>query len=230
MNFSSYDILSSLEQEFYTLLGYYHFEKDYSLYDFYQAYKLRGDDPEVYLEYHDKWDYDMVKKYCDTRINFKDAEHRMAADNSKARELYLQYHYSDIYKKNHDKSFHSEASPVYIEAVKFIQFILRLKVYKGEIGVEGNPTSNRKISFISKYIDLPLLELNSRYLKPDSKYDISISINTDDSAIFQTDLSQEYAYVLAALLEEGYDIENAYQYIDYIRDLSLKQSFIKDND
>ena len=99
-----------------------------------------------------------------------------------------------------------------------------------EIGIEGNPTSNRKISFINKYIDLPLLELNSSYIKPESKYNLSVSINTDDSAIFQTDLSQEYAYVVAALLREGHDIESVYKYIDYIRELSLMQSFVRDED
>lgn len=230
LSYTEYDILSMLEREFDRVKGYYNFDKLYTLYDFYEAYKLRGDDPEVYLEYNDGWNYDKVKFCCQTRINWHDPEHQSAANNPKARELYIKYHYCDKYKANHFKTFTGEASSIYIDAVKLVQFILRLKIYRMEIGIEGNPTSNRKISFINKYIDLPLLELNSSYIKPESKYNLSVSINTDDSAIFQTDLSQEYAYVVAALLREGHDIESVYKYIDYIRELSLMQSFVRDED
>ena len=230
LSYKEYDILSMLEREFDRVKGNYNFDKLYTLYDFYEAYKLRGDDPEVYLEYGDRWNYDKVKFCCQTRINWHDSKHQSAANNPKARELYIKYHYCDKYKANHFKTFTGEASSIYIDAVKLVQFILRLKIYRMEIGIEGNPTSNRKISFINKYIDLPLLELNSSYIKPESKYNLSVSINTDDSAIFQTDLSQEYAYVVAALLREGHDIESVYKYIDYIRELSLMQSFVRDED
>lgn len=206
----------------------YHFcyliKINYSI--FYCAYMLRGDDPELYIEEVKNKSYDKLVQDFDYRLNFHNKKHRQAFENSRARNLYFQYHYSEKYKRMHDESVLLEASEIYIEAVKLVQFILRLKIFRKEISIESNPTSNRKISFISKYIDLPLIELNSMFIKPDSKYNLPISINTDDSAIFQTDLSLEYAYVVAALLREGYDIESVYQYIEYLVKMSKIQSFI----
>ena len=40
-------------------------------------------------------------------------------------------------KANHFKTFTGEASSIYIDAVKLVQFILRLKIYRMEIGIEG---------------------------------------------------------------------------------------------
>ena len=223
---SSHAILSFLQGEFDREVVKYNFNDSISMYDFYCAYMLRGDDPELYIEEVNNKPYDKLVQYFDYRFNFHNKKHRQAFENSRARNLYFQYHYSEKYKRMHRQTISFEVSEIYIEAVKLVQFILRLKIFRKEISIESNPTSNRKISFISKYIDLPLIELNSMFIKPDSKYNLPISINTDDSAIFQTDLSLEYAYVVAALLREGYDIESVYQYIEYLVKMSKIQSFI----
>lgn len=223
---SSNDILSFLQGEFNREVIKYNFNDHFSMYDFYCAYMLRGDDPELYIEEAENKLYDELVRDFDYRLNYHNKKHRQAFENSRARELYFQYHYSEKYKRMHKQTISFEVSEIYIEAVKLVQFILRLKIFRKEISIESNPTSNRKISFISKYIDLPLIELNSMFIKPDSKFNLPISINTDDSAIFQTDLSLEYAYVVAALLREGYDIESVYQYIEYLVKMSKIQSFI----
>lgn len=223
---SSNDILSFLQGEFNREVVKYNFNDSFSMYDFYCAYMLRGDDPELYIEDVGNKPYDKLVYDFDYRLNYHNKKHRQAFENSRARNLYFQYHYSEKYKRMHRQTISFEVSEIYIEAVKLVQFILRLKIFRKEISIESNPTSNRKISFISKYIDLPLIELNSMFIKPDSKYNLPISINTDDSAIFQTDLSLEYAYVVAALLREGYDIESVYQYIEYLVKMSKIQSFI----
>ena len=223
---SSHAILSFLQGEFDREVVKYNFNDSISMYDFYCAYMLRGDDPELYIEEVKNKSYDKLVQDFDYRLNYHNKKHRQAFENSRARNLYFQYHYSEKYKKMHKESVLLEASEIYIEAVKLVQFILRLKIFRKEISIESNPTSNRKISFISKYIDLPLIELNSMFIKSDSKFNLPISINTDDSAIFQTDLSLEYAYVVAALLREGYDIESVYQYIEYLVKMSKIQSFI----
>ena len=53
-----------------------------------------------------------------------------------------------------------------------------------------------------------------------------ISINTDDDGIFQSDLSNEYALVVAALQKEGYSYQEIYQYIDHLRLMSTYQTFV----
>ena len=55
--------------------------------------------------------------------------------------------------------------------------------------------------------------------------DIPVSINTDDSAVFQTNLSMEYAIVAKALNESGVRLEEIYDYIEYLGKNSAEQNF-----
>ncbi|RRD95670.1 glycoside hydrolase family 2 [Clostridiales bacterium COT073_COT-073] len=64
-------------------------------------------------------------------------------------------------------------------AVKLAQYALRKKVYLSEIGIESNPSSNRKISFVSKYIDLPFLHFNKKYLDEAQRYEGSLKITAN---------------------------------------------------
>lgn len=120
----------------------------------------------------------------------------------------------------------------YIEAVGLSQTALREKVHRLGLSNETNPTSNRKISFVSHYIDLPFARLNRHGLSdggnlPKSKGpDIALTINADDSGVFQTDLAMEYTLVVEALKRAGCNHEDIYAYVNYLRELSLAQ-FVK---
>lgn len=207
----------------------------FTLEDYYASYCLRGDDPTLYhdlLEAIPTRDFEMeyyrLSKAFECGLNYRHLHHKKSFKNQKARLLYYQYHYSQNFKQLHNEPFLQEANSQYIQAVEYTQLLLRRKVEKMGIGVECNPTSNRKISFVNKYIDLPWFELNQSGLVERDFPDISISINTDDSAVFQTDLSLEYAYVTATLLREGWKPEKVYQYIDYLREQSMQQSFVRE--
>ena len=80
----------------------------------------------------------------------------------------------------------------YWDALKCVQVRLRSKIYEKEIAIETNPSSNRKISFVSKFVDLPFLSFNQHFLTQGKRKkcgeDLPISINTDDCDIFQSDL------------------------------------------
>ena len=100
------------------------------------------------------------------------------------------------------------------------------------MGIESNPTSNRKISHVSRFIDLPLFQFNNRGLEEVSagenldSHDIPVTINSDDCGVFQTDLAMEYALVVEALKRENSNHEDKiYDYINHLRELSLSQSF-----
>lgn len=231
------DITNFLDTEFEEYFSQYN-SPEFSIYDYYCSYKLRGDYPFVYGEINnfynaslannydnDEFYKNMVIKYK-IKLNHKSTNHKKYFLNAKARTLYFRYHFSKDYKLKHDKILNIDIDDLYIEAVRLSQFALRKKLYNLEIGIESNPSSNRKISFISKYIELPFINFNKKYIDDNAAYNLSTSINTDDSGIFQTDLSLEYAYVVATLKREGYDIESIYEYIDYIRDISMKQSFL----
>ena len=81
---------------------------------------------------------------------------------------------------------------------------------------------------------MPLFFLNTHKLyslktRKESDYDVPVSINTDDNAVFQTSLGMEYALVARALLEKGASAEEVYDYIGYLCQSSLEQSFVKED-
>ena len=61
---------------------------------------------------------------------------------------------------------------------------------------------------------------------------LNVSINTDDQGVFDTLLENEYALMMLALKKKRnkdneleYDIEDIYEWIDYVRQMGLEQSF-----
>ena len=77
------------------------------------------------------------------------------------------------------------------------------------------------------------MRFNSRKLKQTVPgMSLSVSINTDDQGVFDTLLENEYALMVLALEkakdEEGnklYDIEDIYEWLNYVREMGIEQSF-----
>lgn len=197
-----------------------------SISEYMLAYELRGNDPYAYLcapEYDAGIDEGYRRRL--------DSERSVHAEESLcARSLYARYHFDGALKKAGLKSLVVPAKDEYIAAVAAAQKAVCAKVHARGISIETNPTSNRKISSVEHYIDLPFIRLNrfglteltgvSAKLGPD----IPLTINTDDSGVFQTDLAMEYALIVEALKRAECPHEEIYAYIDYLRVLSLHQS------
>ncbi|CAM3686653.1 hypothetical protein ERUR111494_06995 [Erysipelothrix urinaevulpis] len=147
-------------------------------------------------------------------------------DNRISNKLYLEYHMNTEYKLEAKKKVVLEASDIYIDCVKMAQKLLREKITKLGVEIEANPSSNYKISYLRKRIDLPLFSFNSDGLWESNFKNLSVSINTDDSAIFQTNLSMEYALVAATLHKENIAYSAILKYLEKIRVISMRQSFI----
>lgn len=245
--YSISEILCFLDNEFNKYFKLYYVDRikitedAYDIYDYYSAYHLRGDHPFIYGEIYEiyerfkrdnSYDVDQFYQYVISKfrekLNSDNAGHREAFLNHKARDLFFRYHYSSSVKQLHNKILTLNADPLYIEAVRISQYVLRKKIYDLEIAIESNPSSNIKISSVFKYIDLPFFQLNQLYKDNPSSHNLPTCINTDDSSIFQTDLSLEYAYVVAALMREGYDKERIYEYIEYMRNNSMIYSFVSE--
>lgn len=102
------------------------------------------------------------------------------------------------------------------------------------IGIETNPSSNYLIGTIRKYEEHPILRFNSRKLKKTApNTSLHVSINTDDQGIFDTMLENEYALMALALKKAKdadhdplYDMEDIYEWIDYVRRMGLEQIFV----
>lgn len=195
-----------------------------SIEDYLQGYDLRGDDPELYRGSSRAVLLD--RRWRIRRLPQFSSHARL---NARARMLYGLYQFDERYKKNELSVVTVRPDSLYQKAVRLAQEALKEKVVAKGITVEANPTSNRKISSVERYIDVPLLRLNHRGLDSLTGSanglgpNIPTTINTDDSGVFQTDLAMEYALIVEALKLEGCDPEEIYAYIDYVRELSMTQ-------
>lgn len=198
--------------------------------DYFDFYFLKGDCPDIYLNYQEYMTYQEVCQRYAHKLNFSNIWHKSAFMNKRARNLFIKYSFSEPFREKYDQSLGIVVKESFIKCLEIVQNIIRKKVLRMRIFVESNPTSNKKISYIDQYIKLPSLNLNRHHLQSiddNLKINIPISINTDDSSIFQTNLTNEYSFVAAALIREGYDEESVYDYIEDLAIASNSHSFIK---
>lgn len=220
-------VLFWLEKEFLNYVSklYYATGKNYlSLNQYILSYFLRGDVPEMYLSKNHKYLHEHDKAYY---CNLGNKNRKRAIVQEIAIEGYLDYHYNSRLKQNGAKVIDVEAHYYYIQSVKLVQRVLHRKIYRKGISIETNPTSNKKIGSIEKYEELPLLRFNKFKLQDFRELEnIVVSINTDDSAIFQTSISLEYSYVALALIKNGYPKEKVLEYIEYIQECGANTTFL----
>lgn len=115
---------------------------------------------------------------------------------------------------------------------KQVQKIVCNKVSTKAIVVETNPTSNLAIGQIESIFEHYIHNLNNRGLSNNKEQESSlmVTINSDDPSVFNTNISNELAYIFYSLQEKGYDRENILQWIDKVRQYGMDSSFIEDSD
>ena len=207
-----------------------------SIHEYYQSWKLRGDDPEVYKLNEDDFGKLSVEKeiicfnrYClNAQINNDNIR-----QNKRYRQLYYLYHYNKDIRNKGDEIVEYKIQKEYISLVRQIQDKMIQKLACIGIGIETNPSSNYLIGTIAKYEEHPILRFNSRKLKPSNGgNNLCVSINTDDQGVFDTLLENEYGLMALALKKATdenmnyiYDIEDIYEWIDYVRGMGIDQVF-----
>lgn len=199
--------------------------------DYLAFYFLRGDCPDVHhIIYIKQMTYQTACKDFSYKLNYTNRWHESSFMNETARILYSTYSSLKDFREAFNQPIGLIASPAFVNCLEKVQLLIRKKILKMRVFVESNPSSNKKISYVDQYIKLPSLNLNRQHLERDGDdrlTDIPISINTDDSSIFQTNLTNEYSLVAAALIREGYSDEAVYQYIEGLAIASNVHSFIK---
>ncbi len=206
-----------------------------SVKDYYQSWKLRGDNPYIYrLD-----EADFLKRMEKTAIQkFDRYEKNNRVSNSIrrvgcCRNLYFAYHYNEKVRKIGNEQTEFKIDGRYAELICQLQDkMIRRLVWEG-IGIETNPSSNYLIGTIRKYEEHPIFRFNARklrYTEPNSC--LNVSINTDDQGVFDTMLENEYALMALALKKAKddknqplYDVEDIYEWIDYVRKMGLEQIF-----
>lgn len=207
-----------------------------SVFDYYQSWKLRGDNPKPYRLNMDAFKKKMLDVELERfdRYQFNDRISNNLRKNVKYKELYFIYHYNKQVREKGNEIAEFKAGEKYANLVRQIQdHMIRQLVQEG-IGIETNPSSNYLIGTIKKYEEHPIVRFNARKLKTvEPNTSLSVSINTDDQGVFDTLLENEYALMTLALkkikdsdLVSRYDTEDIYEWVDYVRKMGLEQIFI----
>lgn len=199
---------------------------------YYDAWKLRGDNPELY-ENRRYEKINVFEKYD----NF--AENRAIKSslrmNEKAVQIYHAYHFDEDVRIEGDKKYVFVIDGKYIDLVKKVQKKMQFDIAQKGIMIECNPTSNFYIAQLHKYENHPILnfydyELTRSHNKNCAQ--LCVSINTDDQGVFDTSLENEYALMAYALEnkkdengENLYTPTEVYKWIDSVRKMGLHQKF-----
>lgn len=205
----------------------------FTISDYIQSMKLRSDDSNFYTDRSMVLSTSIMlqeKRLCEDekayQFNNNNPDHKIAFLNTKARLLHYHYAYDEGLICNGRNTIEYTVDEDWITLVSKAQIIVKEKLIDRGIVVEANPSSNRKISSVQLFSELPFLKMNSFRLEDSNKGHIPITINTDDSAIFQTNLSNEYSLVARSLELEGYDSEKIYSYLEYLRESSCTHNFV----
>lgn len=210
----------------------------YTLQEYYQAWKLRGDDPDLYRTsiYRAPTSFD---RYSRNQV-IQENELEVYRTRKKICQLYYAYHFELSVKEAGMKITIYKPEDKYMEIVRVFQEKLQFWLAEMGIGIECNPTSNYLIGTFGRYENHPMFKFNGCGLEQDTKKtrraaELSISINTDDQGVFDTSLENEYALIADALRkhkEDGNYIftdKAIYSYLDYIRELGNLQIFPSSN-
>lgn len=153
--------------------------------------------------------------------------------NKRYRDLYYYYHFNKKVREKGNEITEFKVTKEYIKLVRTMQDKMIAELACKGIGIETNPSSNYLIGTIKKYEEHPILRFNSRKLKDtNTGENLCVSINTDDQGVFDTLLENEYALMTLALkkatdddMNALYDIEDIYEWIDYVRKMGINQVF-----
>lgn len=206
-----------------------------SVMDYYQSWKLRGDNPYVYrLEekvFLERLKKTAVRKY--DRYEWNDKVSNSIRMTKCYRNLYFAYHYDKKVREAGNEITEFKVDERYAELIYKLQNKMTQKLVQEGIGIETNPSSNYLIGTIQKYDEHPILRFNSRKLRDmERNTSLNVSINTDDQGVFDTMLENEYALMALALKKAKddkhqplYDVEDIYEWIDYVRKMGIEQVF-----
>ena len=107
---------------------------------------------------------------------------------------------------------------------KLQEYLLK-KVAACGIYVETNPTSNLTIGNMKDLQEHPIFRLSPLKQEPGQER-VMVMVNSDDPAVFNTNVENELAYVYYALEHAGVAKEEALKWIDKVRQNGIDGSFI----
>lgn len=213
--------------------------KDYWSFDintFYEAWKLRGDDPILFQDGFFNNSYGILQEHY---VNKNLSEGETIRRRFETGILVFYYHYSTDIRNDGMQRIAVEVPDIYIDGVFKVQLAMQKRVAEKGIAIETNPSSNYLISSIADYSEHPIsrlynvgLTLEHEEIK--SCAQLNVSINTDDKGLFFTSLENEFALIGRAMEsvkdsegEQKYTQQMIYEWLDHIREKGNQQSFLE---
>ncbi|MCI8268264.1 MAG: hypothetical protein HFG55_01115 [Lachnospiraceae bacterium] len=107
--------------------------------------------------------------------------------------------------------------------IEELQAILKKKLGRKGIVIEVNPSSNTAIADLDVTGANQFYEMNRMY----DEQNLIVCVNSDDPAVFNTNVSNELAYIYYGMLERDISREAALRWLDQIRKNGMDSSFIR---
>jgi hypothetical protein len=212
-------------------------DKQYSVYTYFDAWKLRADNPELYISETKPTRLPPTLSFwqrCNRRVS-----NNWVALSEDAYKLNHWYHYNHQIKEAGRKQVEFKVKEAYINAVIGLQKMLQKHIAQLGISIETNPSSNVLIGRFGNYSQHPLvrfynLGLEHDHTKIEDCAQLHVSINTDDQGVFNTYLENEYALMALGLEKETdnngnriYSSAQIFDWLERIRRMGLEQTFNK---
>lgn len=135
--------------------------------------------------------------------------------------------YCPVFEEKYKKVILVTVPPDEIATYEYLQEYLLTKMERKGIYIETNPTSNVTIGDFSDFHEHPIFRMNSLKAKKERDHHVMVTINSDDQAVFNTNVENELAYIYYAMEHEGFAKEDVLNWIDKIRQNGLDASFIQ---
>lgn len=209
---------------------YGHLQLRPTMWDYYQSWLLRGDNPQYYFHIDTSGTYKISSRWSMYNLNDVPIV-RQAAQNDIACSLYKAYHFDPKVRKLGQETVSEKMPEVVVHYVNAVQQLMLNEIECKNIRVECNPTSNLKIGHFESYITHPIFRMYNENLPIcELPHNISVTINTDDKGIFSTSLEREFS-LLALSMEKKYVAKGKcsprviYDWLNRIRLMSEEQKF-----
>lgn len=121
-----------------------------------------------------------------------------------------------------EKPIHYEVTEQDLVIIEELQKVLKNKLGKKGIVIEVNPSSNTAIADLDAAGENQFYQMNQLY----DEQNLTLCVNSDDPAVFNTNVSNELAYIYYGMLERNISREAALNWIDQIRKNGMNSSFI----
>ncbi|GIP25804.1 hypothetical protein J23TS9_09340 [Paenibacillus sp. J23TS9] len=135
----------------------------------------------------------------------------------------------------HDKVYLERLmAPIFVRTTEIekemtmdMQRFVRNKVAQHGIVIEVNPSSNFVIGQLNSLYENQFFQIHKN--GDNNVPSTMMSINTDDPIVFNTNISNEIAYMYYGMLQKGVNKSEALNWIEYVRKSGMDTSFLRDN-